>query len=86
MYPPFLCLYLGAISSTNYIINDIIYISKDRLHKEKKRRPLAAGTVPVSVAVLCALVLAVLSLVLAQELGTDMDDGAVYVSGTVADG
>lgn len=59
------CLLLGFLSfslvaSSIYIINDYRDIEKDRLHPVKSKRPLAAGTVGVKLAltlcVLCAII------------------------------
>jgi 4-hydroxybenzoate polyprenyltransferase and related prenyltransferases len=36
----------GICASSTYIINDILDIENDRLHKTKKFRPFAAGTIP----------------------------------------
>lgn len=48
---------LCIISSSNYIINDIIDFRKDRLHPEKKNRPLAAGKISLVNAFFCFLIL-----------------------------
>lgn len=50
------------LSSAVYIINDIRDIDKDRSHPTKCRRPLAAGTIPVSRARILAVVLAVIAM------------------------
>lgn len=52
-----------AISSAIYIINDFFDIEKDKLHPFKKFRPLASGDVPVSNALVIALILVVSSLI-----------------------
>ena len=59
------CLLSGVI----YIINDIADIEKDRVHPTKKSRPLAAGTLPVPVAFVAAMVAATVGLFLAWRLG-----------------
>ncbi|MBD3203418.1 hypothetical protein GF327_03930 [Candidatus Woesearchaeota archaeon] len=51
----FLCLCL--ISSVNYIINDLVDISKDKIHPEKRKRPLASGKIDKLTAVIIAVVL-----------------------------
>ncbi|RME19328.1 MAG: decaprenyl-phosphate phosphoribosyltransferase [Deltaproteobacteria bacterium] len=54
-----------VLSSAVYIINDAIDIEEDRRHPLKRNRPLAAGRVAVSHALLLASVLAASSLVIA---------------------
>ncbi|MCI0706770.1 MAG: decaprenyl-phosphate phosphoribosyltransferase [Ignavibacteriae bacterium] len=54
------------ISSAAYIINDIADREIDRQHPVKKNRPLAAGTLSVSVAVVMAAVLTVSWVVMAM--------------------
>lgn len=56
------------ISSSVYLFNDIADIEADRLHPEKKKRPLASGRLPVNVAVISAVILAVVSLSLGYLL------------------
>ena len=60
------CLLSGVI----YIINDIADVEKDRLHPTKKNRPLAAGTLPVPVAFVAAVVCAGTGLYLSWRLGS----------------
>lgn len=57
----FFCFSLAA--SAVYIFNDIVDRAADRAHPEKAARPIAAGTVPVSAAMILALVCATVSLV-----------------------
>lgn len=46
------------VSSTVYIINDVMDVEKDRLHPKKCQRPIASGQVPILTAVGIAVVLA----------------------------
>ncbi|MER7456803.1 UbiA prenyltransferase family protein [Micromonospora sp. NPDC126480] len=45
-------------ASLVYVVNDITDRHRDRLHPAKRHRPIAAGSVPVPAAVLCAVALA----------------------------
>lgn len=49
-------------SSAVYLINDVVDLPADRLHPTKKMRPLAAGKLRVSVALIVVVLLAVVSL------------------------
>ena len=66
----FLCFSLA--SSAIYILNDIVDRKADRLHPEKSKRPIAAGTVSVGSAavlgVICAAVAVVASLMLVKAM------------------
>ncbi len=53
---------LCMTASTIYLVNDVVDIEKDRLHPKKRNRPLAAGQLPVSLAITVALILPVLAL------------------------
>jgi 4-hydroxybenzoate polyprenyltransferase len=53
-------------SSATYIMNDLVDRASDRLHPEKYKRPLAAGSVSVRSAVLLGAPLAVLAILLAS--------------------
>lgn len=58
LYKTFLAfLSLCFISSVGYIINDLVDMKKDKLHPEKKLRPLANGSISKLSAVIIALIL-----------------------------
>lgn len=50
------------ISSSVYIINDLVDVEADRQHPDKKNRPIASGILPASVAITVAAVLLVVSI------------------------
>ena len=50
-------------ASSVYILNDIMDVSEDRLHPKKKNRPIASGSVPVSIAWIILTCFVVASLV-----------------------
>ncbi|MEW5799715.1 MAG: decaprenyl-phosphate phosphoribosyltransferase [Bacteroidota bacterium] len=56
------------ISSTVYIINDIVDKDADKIHPVKKKRPIASGDLSVSVGVGICIVLLSLSLIISQQL------------------
>jgi 4-hydroxybenzoate polyprenyltransferase/phosphoserine phosphatase len=57
------------MASAVYLINDLSDLAADRAHPDKRRRPLAAGTLPVAKAVMLAAVLTLASLALAVASG-----------------
>lgn len=48
-----------AVASATYLLNDVLDVEADRVHPRKRFRPIAAGEVPVPLAVGLAAVLAV---------------------------
>ena len=48
---------LCAVSSANYVVNDLIDIKSDRRHPEKRKRPLAAGKIKIWQAIVLAIIL-----------------------------
>jgi 4-hydroxybenzoate polyprenyltransferase len=73
------------ISSAVYIINDIADREVDRRHPIKRTRPLAAGTMSISAAVVLALLLLALGAVLAKDLPANFRlIAAVYIVMNVA--
>lgn len=48
---------LCLISSANYVINDIVDKNKDRIHPEKRKRPIASGKVKVWKAIIICVLL-----------------------------
>jgi 4-hydroxybenzoate polyprenyltransferase len=58
------------IASSIYIFNDLRDIEADRLHPTKKKRPLASGQLPASVAQLAMLLIAASGLAILSFSGT----------------
>jgi len=56
----------GLCASATYLVNDLLDLPNDRRHPHKRHRPLAAGRMPVSSAVLAAVVLLPLAFGLAS--------------------
>jgi 4-hydroxybenzoate polyprenyltransferase len=52
------------LSSCVYILNDLMDIEGDRIHPQKKNRPIASGQLPVSMAIASAAVIMVATLTL----------------------
>ncbi len=59
-----------AISSASYLFNDIIDLKFDKLHPDKKNRPLAAGLISLSLASETAFLLGFFGLIAALLLST----------------
>ena len=61
---------LCFISSFGYILNDIVDVKKDRLHPEKRNRPLAVKKITQLEAIIIALIMVSLGILLALQLNT----------------
>jgi len=73
------------LSSAVYLINDIFDRETDRLHPQKRKRPIASGRVPVAVAIAIAAVLVITSLVSAFNLDTRFGTvSAIYLAQNLA--
>lgn len=56
------------LSSGVYIFNDLMDVKADRLHPFKKKRPIAAGELPIPVAILVAVILMLVALTFMKGL------------------
>ena len=63
---------LCLISSTNYILNDILDKKKDKINPEKSQRPIASGKISLTTASVIAFILAIISLTLAILISTKL--------------
>jgi 4-hydroxybenzoate polyprenyltransferase len=85
MYEPHMLVYavfafaaFCSAASAVYLINDLSDLAADRAHPEKRHRPLAAGLVPVSTAVILALCLITLAIGFAVFAGP-LAVGAIFL-------
>ena len=58
----------GMVASSTYLMNDLLDLEADRLHPRKRDRPLAAGIIPVPVAIAVGAGLLVTGLLLAVTI------------------
>jgi decaprenyl-phosphate phosphoribosyltransferase len=65
------------LSSSNYIVNDILDVSSDREHPLKKNRPLAQSALNLTEAILAAIGLLAVGLIVAWTLGQSFFFAAV---------
>ena len=72
------------ISSATYLVNDVRDVESDRAHPVKRSRPIAAGEVSTTTALILAAVLAVLALALAFTISPAL--GGVLVAYAVFTG
>lgn len=72
LYTMFLAfLSFSLASSTAYIINDISDTESDRLHPKKKLRPLASGRVGIAESAVLALVIFIISVLIALQINNN---------------
>lgn len=57
------------LAGSQYILNDVKDIEKDRLHPKKRNRPIAAGLLPVKTALITSITIMIVSLAIAFSMG-----------------
>lgn len=65
------------VTSSIYILNDIADVEKDRAHPKKRFRPIAAGVVPVPLAIIVGLIFGTGGLALAFLINSEFGLAAV---------
>lgn len=58
------------LSSSSYLINDIVDVEKDRLHPVKKSRPIARGDLSIKTAKIIAILLLAFGLLISKFIGS----------------
>lgn len=54
----------NAAASAIYLFNDIFDAERDRVHPDKRHRPIASGTLPVRAAIIACVILALISVLI----------------------
>jgi decaprenyl-phosphate phosphoribosyltransferase len=73
------------LSSATYLVNDVRDREQDRLHPDKRGRPVAAGELSVRAAVRWAVALGLLGLALASAIAPELGAvGALYLAVTAS--
>ena len=72
------------VSSATYIVNDILDVESDRAHPKKRYRPIAAGVVPMGVAVVAAATMFTGGVLLALFNHGDLSSPNWALAGVVA--
>lgn len=67
----------SLLASAVYLFNDLLDRDRDRLHPEKRARPIAAGIVPPTVAALTSAALAMVALGLAAQLSAPFAEASL---------
>lgn len=57
------------LAGSQYMLNDVKDVEKDRLHLKKKYRPIAAGLIPVNIALVVSLTTMITALIIAFSMG-----------------
>ena len=66
------CVLLILMSGGMYIVNDLADVENDRHHPTKRRRPIASGALPRSIATAAAICLPALAVVAAFQLDREL--------------
>lgn len=67
-----------GFSSATYLLNDVFDVERDKLHPFKSKRPIAAGIIPPTLAVIMSLVLILILLPFAYKLSPAFFLSAVF--------
>ncbi|NRA00359.1 MAG: decaprenyl-phosphate phosphoribosyltransferase [Myxococcales bacterium] len=67
-----------AAASSVYIINDLLDVDRDRLHPEKRKRPIASGAIRAEFAFAIAAVLTAVALAIAFFIGLEFGVAVIF--------
>lgn len=75
-YSHYFDIFLGFISlclfsSVGYIVNDILDINEDKLHPEKKNRPLPSGLLSISHAMIGLVIISIIAVLIGLQLSQE---------------